>query len=102
MAALDELWDLVRSIPRGRVGSYGTVGAALKNPASGYLVGRWMAQCPEGVPWWRVVAKTGALPIEKLDPYLEMDQRRLLESEGVIFVDDRVDYSAHAWDPSEV
>ena len=102
MTALDELWDLVRSIPRGRVSSYGTVGAALKNPASGYLVGRWMAQCPEGVPWWRVVAKTGALPIEKLDPYLELDQRRVLEIEVGLFAAHRIDYSAQGRDTSEV
>jgi|SRR5579862_3917505 len=99
MKPLDELWDIVRSIPSGKVSSYGAVGAALTNPASGFMVGRWMAQCPEGVPWWRVVAKSGTLPIEKLDPYLEMDQRRLLEAEGVRFVDDRVEVAAHLWTP---
>ena len=99
MSSLDELWNLVRSIPAGKVASYGAVGAALKNPASGFMVGRWMAQCPEGVPWWRVVAKTGSLPIEKVNPYLEMDQRRLLEREGVSFIDDTVDMSSHSWLP---
>jgi alkylated DNA nucleotide flippase Atl1 len=58
-----------------------------------------MAQCPDGVPWWRVVAKTGALPIAKRDPYAEMDQRRLLEREGVRFVDDLIDMDTHAWQP---
>ena len=48
MAPLDELWDLVRSIPRGKVSTYGMIGAAMRNPTSGFQVGRWMAQCPEG------------------------------------------------------
>jgi methylated-DNA-protein-cysteine methyltransferase related protein len=99
MTSLDELWGIVKSIPRGKVSTYGAVGAALKNPASGFMVGRWMAQCSEGVPWWRVVAKAGSFPIEKLDPYLELDQRRLLQKEGVGFVDDLVDMERHFWDP---
>jgi methylated-DNA-protein-cysteine methyltransferase-like protein len=99
METLQELWDLVHSIPRGKVGTYGALGAALKHPASGFMVGRWIAQCPEGVPWWRVVAKNGSFPIEKRDPYLEMDQRRLLQSEGVTLVDDRVEMDSHFWEP---
>ena len=63
------------------------------------MVGRWMAQCPEGVPWWRVIAKTGSLPIGKMDPYGEMDQRHLLEKEGVDFIGDQVDIEKFFWEP---
>jgi methylated-DNA-protein-cysteine methyltransferase related protein len=96
---MDELFDLIRSIPRGRVCTYGALGSALKHPASGFMVGRWMAQCPEGIPWWRVIAKTGSLPIGKRDPYSEIDQRRLLEKEGVQFVNDLVDVEQFMWEP---
>lgn len=96
---LEDLWELVRSIPKGKVCSYGDLGSALRNPASGFMVGRWMAQCPSDVPWWRVVAKTGALPIEKRDPTLEIDQRRQLEKEGIRFEDDRIDMETHRWEP---
>ena len=99
VSSLDELWELVRSVPKGRVTSYGALGAAMHNPASGYMVGRWMAQAPEGVPWWRVVAKTGSLPIGKRDPYLSLDQRHLLSREGVGFQGDLVDMDAHMWLP---
>jgi methylated-DNA-protein-cysteine methyltransferase-like protein len=96
---LGELWDLVRAIPRGKVATYGSLGAAMKNPVSGFLVGRWMAQCPPDVPWWRVVAKSGALPIAKRDPHAEFHQRDLLEREAVGFRDDAVDMDAHLWAP---
>ncbi len=79
---LDELWTLVRRIPRGRVASYGAVGRALRNPASGFQVGRWMAHCPDEVPWWRVVAKSGSLPIQKREPHMAREQIDRLKAEG--------------------
>lgn len=80
---LQPLWDVVRRIPRGRVASYGAVGQALPTPASGYMVGRWMASCPPDVPWWRVVAKDGRLPVNKRSPELAHEQRERLIAEGV-------------------
>lgn len=96
---LDELWKVVRTIPRGSCASYGDVGRALPNPTSGYQVGRWMASCPEGVPWWRVVSKEGRLPVGKKDPASAMEQKGLLEAEGVSFVEDRVDMDRHRYVP---
>ncbi len=95
---LDALWDLVLSIPPGKCASYGEVGRALPNPATGYQVGRWMAQCPEGVPWWRVVSKDGTFPIGRRDPSLGLEQRALLAREGVPFEGDAVDMAACGWD----
>jgi methylated-DNA-protein-cysteine methyltransferase-like protein len=98
---LDDLWAVVTSIPRGRCASYGDVGRALRNPASGRLVGMWMASCPQGVPWWRVVAKSGELPIHKRSPHLAREQALRLESEGVAVIDGKVDMSLCAFDPGE-
>ena len=96
---LEELWELVRRIPPGCCAAYGSLGRALRNPASGFMVGRWMAQAPPDVPWWRVVAKNGRLPIHKRDPDLAHEQRRRLESEGVGFREGEVDMGTHGWDP---
>ncbi len=88
---LEELWEIVRNVPPGTVASYGAVGRALNRPASGYFVGRWMAQCPDdGTPWWRIVNKRGELPITKRDPRLGMTQQAKLEAEGVEFVNGRI------------
>ncbi len=95
---LKSLWKLVKAIPKGRVASYGAVGRALKNPCSGFLVGRWMHSCPADVPWWRVVNAQGHMPIGKKSPALALEQRRLLEREGVKFEDDTIPKSAF-WEP---
>lgn len=95
-SGLDELWDLVRAIPAGKCASYGDLGRMLHNPASGFMVGRWMAQAPPDLPWWRVVAKDGRLPIHKRDPRLAEEQRLKLEREGVE-IGERIDMERFGW-----
>lgn len=97
----EELYALVRRIPRGRCAGYGALGRYLTNPVSGYITGKWMASAPEGVPWWRVAAKDGTLVVARRDPELGLRQRRLLEEEGVPFVGDRVAVDKVGWDPFE-
>ena len=100
MNTLDDLWQIVRSIPKGKVMSYGDVGRLLRNPATGYQVGRWMANAPEGVPWWRVVAKSGQLPIAKRGPSLADEQMERLLKERVAFsTRGQVDMDKAAWQP---
>lgn len=100
MNRLDELWRIVASIPSGRVASYGAVGRAMENPVSGVLIGKWMANCPSRVPWWRVVGADGFCPVWKRDADLFKIQRERLLVEGVQFVDDRVQ-SEFFWNASE-
>ncbi|MBC8064125.1 MAG: MGMT family protein [Chlorobia bacterium] len=97
---LDELWTFVRSIPEGRVCGYGALGKAMRNPVSGLLIGRWMAVCPSDVPWWRVVAADGRLPVWKKDPNLEVIQHDRLAEEGVDFdLEGRVRMDGYRWEP---
>lgn len=49
-----------------------------------------MASCPDDVPWWRVVAKSGHCPIGKRSPALAKTQEELLTEEGVELVNGRV------------
>ncbi|HMS55093.1 MAG TPA: MGMT family protein [Fimbriimonadaceae bacterium] len=93
----EELWTLLAKVPAGRVVAYGELGRALKNPASGYMVGRAMAACPPELPWWRVVGKSGALPIHKRDPHLAMEQQERLRAEGIDFQDNIVDMARFGW-----
>jgi methylated-DNA-protein-cysteine methyltransferase-like protein len=92
---LAELWQLVKSIPRGKVASYGDLGRALSRPSSGYMVGRWMSVAPKGLPWWRVVGKNGEMRTESRDPELGKLQREHLAREKVRIDDGAVDMGGH-------
>jgi methylated-DNA-protein-cysteine methyltransferase-like protein len=96
---LEDLWRVVRSIPAGSISTYGDVGRALRFPTTGRMVGRWLGQCPRDVPWWRVIATTGQMPIGKRDPYLQMEQQELLRREGVLVEDGVVDVSTYRYIP---
>lgn len=96
---LEELWGLARQIPRGRCASYSSLGRALSRPVSGFLVGKWMSQAAPDVPWWRVVLKNGGIALDKSDPKAGLEQRELLQREGVPFQDDKVVMALVVWEP---
>lgn len=74
---------MVRKIPHGRVVSYGQLGRFLSRPVSGLIVGRWMAQAPHDIPWWRVIAANRQLVLHKRSPEMGAAQAQHLYSEGV-------------------
>jgi methylated-DNA-protein-cysteine methyltransferase-like protein len=81
------IYAVVRSIPRGKVATYGQI-AELAGVANGHrIVARAMRSCPERLPWQRVVGKKdtrrGQIAID--DPDHAALQRGLLEAEGVVF-----------------
>jgi len=96
---VEELWKLIRDIPSGKCTSYGELGRALHHPTTGRIVGRWMANCPDDIPWWRVVNKQGALPIWKRDPNMAAIQKQLLKNEKVPFKGECVDLEKCGWLP---
>jgi methylated-DNA-protein-cysteine methyltransferase related protein len=96
---LEKLWSLVAEIPAGRCTTYGRLGRALDPPVSGLLVGRWMAQSPPGVPWWRVVARDGRIAIARRGPEWGAEQRDRLAAEGVPFDGERVALDRVFWEP---
>jgi len=96
----DSVYTLVKKIPRGRVATYGRIGKALKLPGGARTAGRAMAACPggQGIPWHRVVGAGGRLLLRESRVSL---QRKLLESEGLQVVEERVeDFASREWLPS--
>jgi methylated-DNA-protein-cysteine methyltransferase related protein len=82
-----EVLQRVRSVPEGRVTTYGDL-----CPAAPRFAGTVLAECDEpDVPWQRVVRADGSLAKGER-------QRRLLDAEGVPFKGDRVDMR-EAWVP---
>ena len=82
---IEQVFNAARAIPPGRVISYGALGGRCDPPISGYICGRIMNGAVHDVPWWRVVAKDGSLPIAKRNPRLAEEQRDRLQAEGVEF-----------------
>jgi methylated-DNA-protein-cysteine methyltransferase-like protein len=90
-ARCDEQWStiyaVVRSIPRGKVASYGQLAELAGIPSGHRIAARALRSCPERLPWQRVVgkkdARRGQINIE--DPDHAALQRALLEAEGVVF-----------------
>lgn len=83
----------VEQIPPGKVMTYGDVAEFACGRRVARMVGRILAADGGTVPWHRVLRADGTLA-----EHLYSEQRQLLLSEGVRFVGDRVDLTAHRWD----
>ena len=91
--------DLIRSVPGGKVSSYGRIASLAGNPRGARQVSRLLHSSARkyGLPWHRIVGADGSisLPGEAGDL-----QRALLESEGVSFSPaGRVNLKIHLWSP---
>jgi methylated-DNA-protein-cysteine methyltransferase related protein len=85
--------ETIRSIPRGRVASYGQVAAAAGYPRYHRAVARFLkAAIPGELPWQRVLGAGGEI---KLAGSAAAEQKLRLKMEGVKFVGKRVDLSLH-------
>jgi methylated-DNA-protein-cysteine methyltransferase related protein len=102
-AYYEQVWNLVRQIPSGKVASYGQIALMLPPPngvefeAYKAFGPRWvggaMAACPDDVPWQRVINSQGKIS----DRPGSERQRQLLEEEGIVFVKDKVDLKTYGW-----
>ena len=90
---LDQLRDMVRGIPRGKVSTYGAVARAAGFPGRARQV-VWALHKSRGVPWHRVVGAGGRilLPGEN-----GLEQRLRLETEGVRFQRGRVPMASYEY-----
>ena len=83
----------IRSIPRGRVSTYGEVAKAAGYPGYHRQVAQILSKCGDTLPWHRVLGSGGQI---KTSRESALDQRMRLEMEGVRFRGSRVDMAAHA------
>jgi methylated-DNA-protein-cysteine methyltransferase-like protein len=101
----NQVWEIVRQVPPGRVTTYGQISKMIPPPGDlpqrSYdafgprWVGGAMAACPEDVPWQRVINSQG-----KISPRPGLEQQRLLlEEEGVEFsASGKVDFARFGWE----
>jgi len=98
------VWELVRQIPEGKVATYGQIAKMLPPPQGVEIesyaafgprwVGGAMANCPDDVPWQRVINSKGEISQR---PGAQRQKELLLE-EGVFFNEKgRIDLKKYGW-----
>jgi methylated-DNA-protein-cysteine methyltransferase related protein len=96
-----QFYKVIRSIPAGRVSTYGRVAAAAGFPLYHRAVAKFLrGELSSSLPWQRVVGAGGEI---KLRGDAALEQRRRLEAEGVAFIGKRVDmekfeYEFRTWE----
>ncbi|WP_026999361.1 MGMT family protein [Eisenibacter elegans] len=99
----EDVYAVVRLIPKGKVTSYGAIANYLGSKGSARMVGWAMNQAhtlPD-VPAHRVVNRKGVLTGKH---HFETPTRmeECLKAEGITVVDDAiVDFEKHFWDPAQ-
>jgi len=83
---------VIRSIPKGKVATYGQIAAAAGYPLYHRLVAKLLRDNDGSLPWQRVLGAGGEIKLHQTAAY---EQRLRLEMEGVTFKGKRVDMAAH-------
>ena len=98
MNTFEKIFEVVKTIPKGRVATYGQVAMAAGNPRWSRVVGYALHNNPNPslIPCHRVVNREGRVSAafafggEKI-------QRQLLEAEGVVFeIDGSIDLNMYS------
>ncbi|MDC7232301.1 MAG: MGMT family protein [Spirochaetales bacterium] len=90
--------EIIRSIPEGKVSSYGRIAVLAGAPRGARQVARLLhsSSRKHNMPWHRVVNSSGGISLEGDAGQI---QRGLLEAEGVEFTTSgKVKLSAHLWE----
>lgn len=100
MGFFEDVYNIVRKIPKGKVATYGQIARMLGRPRSAKIVG-WALHknpCFGEVPCHRVVNRNGEISSGFAFGGL-MEQRKLLESEGIIFEKDgKLNLQKYIWE----
>ncbi len=86
----EQVIEVVKKIPKGRVVSYGQVAAACGSPRAARQVG-WMLRTLDGnnqIPWWRVINNAGYISIKGNEIATPLLQKNFLEHENITVTDD--------------
>ena len=89
-----QVWEITKLIPKGRVSSYGAIAKAVGFPNHSRHVGKAMGGCPKEVPAHRVISSSGILSVPEF-------QLRL-KKEGILIENLRIkNFKKLFWNPME-
>lgn len=94
-----KIYILTNKIPKGKVATYGQLARLAGNPKAARAVGACMRTNPHAphTPCHRVVGRDGKLTGYSLGRGV-ITKRKMLEDEGVSFVQDKVNLEISLWD----
>ncbi len=94
------IWQTVKTIPAGKVASYGQIADLAGLPGRSRLVGKSLGNLPENaeVPWYRVLRSSGQLAFAKGSEQAQL-QTGLLQQENVVVLNNRVKLKEFQWQP---
>lgn len=107
----EQVYAVIRLIPKGKVTSYGRIAAMLDAPRGARAVGyalralKYKRNDPSyaGIPWHRVINAQGQISVPEFGKQI---QAALLKEEGIILsADYKIDFEAYLWEgllPHEV
>ena len=98
-----EVIRLIKTIPKGKVASYGQIAYLTGLYPSVRRVVWILHSCSEkeGLPWHRVVNQKGTISLKPGAGYEK--QKSLLEEEGIVFdAKDQIDLDRFLWEPDDV
>ena len=99
MTTFEKIYEVVKTIPEGRVSTYGQVAIMAGNPRWSRAVGYALHKNPEPfiIPCHRVVTRNGEVA-KSFAFGGECVQRELLEKEGIVFESDgTIDLKKYGW-----
>ena len=87
----EKIWQIVYNIPMGTVATYGQVARLAGLPGYARYVGTVLKKLPGNsrLPWHRVINAGGRISFPMGSEQYRR-QRKLLEAEGIVFVNDRL------------
>lgn len=101
MAFFEDVYEIVKRIPRGKVTTYGQIARMLGQPKKSKIVGWALHSNPSQstIPCHRVVNRYGYLSGSFAFGGIEA-QKKLLEAEGILF-DEKgiIDLERYLWKP---
>jgi len=99
MSFKEEVYTLIRTIPAGKVATYGQVAALVGHPGAARAVGMAMKTNPDAprTPCHRIVGSGGSLNGYSAGEGLKTKKEILLK-EGVFFKGNRVDLTKSLWE----
>ncbi|MCL5033633.1 MAG: MGMT family protein [Bacteroidetes bacterium] len=91
------IWKAVKGVRKGRVATYGQIARLCDLRGHARLVGYALHNLPPNsdVPWHRIINAKGMVSLRRHTGAHE-SQRRLLEKEGIVFVNDKIDLAEYS------